>query len=308
MKRMQWLGIAAVMTFACAAGELSWKRAETSVALLNGGKIVWELVADKAQDKPYIHPLATVDGDVITALRPEDHLWHRGLWFAWKYIDGVNYWEEEKATLLSKGRSRVTSFNCATRDDFSATCEITIAYHPEGQEPVMTEVRTLVFGAPAANGSYAIDWSSVFTVGGKAITLERTKPSKNKQGRWSGGYAGLGIRLPVAYRTGWSCLDSEGRATDQAITAAGSRWADISGKLSSGATGGVTIMDHPSNPRHPVPFYANLGHPFLQAALLFNEPLTLEPKATLKLRYRVLVHRGSPDKADLDKNFSDWSK
>jgi hypothetical protein len=26
-------------------------------------------------------------------IAPADHPWHRGVWFSWKYLSGVNYWE-----------------------------------------------------------------------------------------------------------------------------------------------------------------------------------------------------------------------
>ena len=29
----------------------------------------------------------------MTADRPPDHIWHHGLWFSWKFINKVNYWE-----------------------------------------------------------------------------------------------------------------------------------------------------------------------------------------------------------------------
>jgi hypothetical protein len=34
------------------------------------------------------------DGPVLTWLRPPDHPWHHGLWFSWKTVNGLNYWEE----------------------------------------------------------------------------------------------------------------------------------------------------------------------------------------------------------------------
>ncbi len=63
--------------------------------------------------KPYIHPLRTVAGVPLTAFQPSDHVWHRGLWFSWKYINGVNYWEEAPKEIdgrllsVSDGRTEV---------------------------------------------------------------------------------------------------------------------------------------------------------------------------------------------------------
>ncbi len=35
--------------------------------------------------KPYFYPVNTTTGHNLVWLRPEDHPWHYGLWFSWKY-------------------------------------------------------------------------------------------------------------------------------------------------------------------------------------------------------------------------------
>ncbi|HUC83677.1 MAG TPA: ThuA domain-containing protein, partial [Candidatus Acidoferrales bacterium] len=45
---------------------LDWKRTRTSLALLNGTNIIWQIVADPAQGKPYFHPLATPEGTLLS--------------------------------------------------------------------------------------------------------------------------------------------------------------------------------------------------------------------------------------------------
>jgi len=72
---------------------LSWVEDESSIALLNQGKVVWKLNYDRNEDKPYFSPLRTLNGIDLVLERPDDHPWHRGLWFSWKYINGINYWE-----------------------------------------------------------------------------------------------------------------------------------------------------------------------------------------------------------------------
>ena len=42
--------------------------------------------------RPYFHPLYSIDGDVLTNLRPNDHPWHHGLSFTLTSVDGVNFW------------------------------------------------------------------------------------------------------------------------------------------------------------------------------------------------------------------------
>ena len=47
-----------------------------------------------ARRRPYVHPLRTPAGHVLTRNAPADHPWHHGLWFTIKYVDGDNFWEE----------------------------------------------------------------------------------------------------------------------------------------------------------------------------------------------------------------------
>ena len=53
-------------------------------------------------DKPFLHPLRTLSGIVVTRGFPvekiegetTDHLWHRGLWYGYEDINGVDFWRE----------------------------------------------------------------------------------------------------------------------------------------------------------------------------------------------------------------------
>ncbi|MDB4474872.1 PmoA family protein, partial [Opitutaceae bacterium] len=46
----------------------------------------------KESTRPFIHPLCSIDGDVLTNLRPNDHPWHHGISFTLTSVNGVNFW------------------------------------------------------------------------------------------------------------------------------------------------------------------------------------------------------------------------
>ena len=46
--------------------------------------------------KPFIHPLCTPAGHCLTLFEPHDHVWHHGLWFTFKFVNGENFWEEHE--------------------------------------------------------------------------------------------------------------------------------------------------------------------------------------------------------------------
>jgi type 1 glutamine amidotransferase len=271
---------------AAEAAAFRWQQTGTSLALCKGGKTVWRLVADPKEPKSYFHPLATPDGEVLTASEPADHPWHHGLWWSWKFINGLNYWEEDPKTRQSEGATELTGATFTPGDDFSARAELSFSYHPPGQAPVMTELRKLSITRPDAEGRYLIDWTSEFTAGNAPVTLGRTPLPHEEDGKPYGGYAGLSLRL-VSQPDGWSVRASSGQTNAADIHGRNARWVDFS---SPGA--GIAIFDHPETPRHPSPWYVHDRPPmsFFSPAVLFNEPLVLAAGQSLKLRYQVLIH------------------
>lgn len=265
---------------------LSWRQTETSLALCKGEKTVWRLVANPKEPKSYFHPLASVDGEELTAFQPADHPWHHGMWFSWKFINGLNYWEENPKTHVSEGTTELTSATFKPAADFSAHAELSFSYHPPGQPAVMTELRKLTITQPDADGRYRIDWTSEFTAGNAPVDLGRTPLANEENGKPYGGYAGLSARL-VLQPDGWSIRTSEGKTGAPASHGQNARWMDFS---SPGA--GIAICDHPDNLRHPSPWYVHDSRPmsYFSPAVLFNKPLILDAEQSLKLRYRILIH------------------
>jgi hypothetical protein len=285
-----------------------WLQTDSSLALLNHDKVVWRLNFDKKEGKPYFHPVGLVDGTELTWLRPADHRWHRALWFSWKFINGVNYWEEDPETGLSPGRTEVVDVKFWCHNDWladivvmrrSVDIEIMLSYHRPGRESVLTEKRLIAVSAPDENGRYHIDWHSSFTAGEKDVVLSRTPIPGEEGGMGWGGYAGLSIRMAEATR-GWQFVDSQGRKDKQGHGKK-ARWVDFSGELPNGKEAGITIFDHPENLRHPSPWYVENGMPYFSPAVLFNKPYTIEAKKNLTLWYRILIHPGWLDKKTLER-------
>jgi len=278
-----------------------WRKTDSSLALLNRGKVVWQLNFNKKEGKPYFHPVSLADGTVLTWLRPADHPWHQALWFSWKFINGVNYWEEDPQTGLSPGRTEVVDVKVIPHDDWSAHIVMNLCYHPAGKATVMTEIRVITVSAPDMNGRYRIDWYSLFTAGEKDVLLSRTPILGEEGGRDWGGYAGLSVRMATATR-GFQFVDSEGRK-DKQIHGKKARWVDFSGELPSGKEAGITILDHPDNFRHPSPWYVEKGMPYFSPAVLFNKPYTIAARKSIELWYRILIH---PDRMDAKLLEGEW--
>ena len=256
----------------------SWQRTDTTLALFRGDKVIWKVVADTAQGKPYFHPLATTNGITLSDLRPVDHLWHRGLWWSWKLINGLNYWEEDPGTGRSEAATDLQDWDAKTYPDGSARLTFTISYHPWKGEPVLTEKRVINMSAPTDKG-YTLDWASEF-IAETNVLLDRSPA----------GYAGFSLRLGPAQRE-WSFTDSEWRTGQNTIHGQPARWVKLSAGFNEPA---VAIFDHPGNLRHPARWYADQSMPYFSPAPLFDRPFEMAAGKKVVLRYRVVVTDHDP--------------
>ena len=302
----------ALWAAAADAPQYGWKRTDTSLALVHRDRVVWQLNYDPQLAKPYFHPVALTDGTVLTAPSPADHPWHRALWFSWKMLDGVNYWEEDSVTGKAEGLTELLTTDIASQPSGSARIEMKLSYHPLGAPPVLRENRCIEVSAPDDLGTYRINWRGEFTAEAKSVLLQG--------GTAGGGYAGLSVRISQASGD-WVLIDSEGRRdvptdrdpANQAGLAANThgrraRWMDFS--LIDNATQqpcGIAILDHPSNPRHPSQWHNVLAGSssfgYMSPALLWSEPFTVPADQQLTLRYRIVVHRGRGDREILDREW-----
>jgi hypothetical protein len=282
----------------------AWEKDATRISLRKHDKTVWSLVFDASQPKSYFHPLASVDGETLTAFEPADHPWHRGLWWSWKFINGLNYWEEDRTTKKNEGVTELNGAKVETTEDFSAHAELSFSYHPPGQAAVMTELRKLTITQPDEDGRYRIDWTSEFKAGNAPVTLGRTPLPHEENGKPYGGYAGLSLRLPLQ-PNGWTVRTSEGKNSAAASHGQAARWLDF-----SSPGGGIAIIDHPANPRHPSPWYVHDSKPmsFYSPSVLFNKALVLDAGKSLKLSYRILIHSKPISAEDIENDFKNFTK
>ena len=246
----------------------------------------------RGKPKPFFHPVTTPEGTGLTLSEPADHVWHRGHWFTIKYVNGENFWEETAPF----GTQRVLGDPTVTElDGDRVRSDLAIEWiGPTSQEPVIRETRSIVSWVDG--DALVFDW--VFSlVPSIDVVLDRTPFTT-----W-GGYSGISFRG----RPDWTisrALFPDG-VEERVPPGKRAAWCDVSGTVGdSGASTGVTMLDHPENPRHPTPWYgggSNSGN-FLNAAFLFAEPVSLGQGEELRLRYRVLVHDGIWERAAIERH------
>ena len=286
--------------------KLAWQKDKNSVTLLNNDRIVWQHHFDKAEGKPYFHPLSTIDGFVLTGLRPEDHPWHRAVWFSWKYINGLNYWEEDHETGKSEGITELKSVKTKQNKQFGAEFNLELTYHPPGGADLLREERTVRMSSPDADGSYFMDWQSTFTALADEVILDRTPLPDEPEGKSWGGYAGFSARLNNQL---WDVKAVNDSGETENLHGKSSRWMSFQAKNLKGNSVSIIIIDHPSNPNHPNKWFISNdpGTPFyyFSPALIFDRKLVLKKGDKLHLKYRLLV---SSEEMNQEKIKNNWKQ
>jgi hypothetical protein len=291
------------------AGDFAWQQREGSIALTRQGAIIWQFNYGTNQPKPFFHPLALPGGPVLTADRPPDHPWHHALWFSWKFINDLNYWEPNPGSPLSEGRTEWQGAEVTTARDFSARIAMDLRYRPAGKDPVLTEHRAIEVSPPDTQGVFHLDWTMTFTAASNDVVLNRTPIPGQPGGVAWGGYAGLSVRFANAL-TDARALSEAGLVEFSEGTYRGKASAmDYSGVVQE-KEAGIAIIDHPDNLNHPSPWYVirNTQMRYFSPAVICFQPHTIPASQSLRLRYRVIVHPGRWEQTDLRQAMDGYAK
>lgn len=264
--------------------------------------------------RPYLHPLRTLGGDLVSLYRPHDHVWHKGV--AWslpnvRAADGAtqNFWGgttylrgREYVQLPNNGRVRHRAFDEVSLEagEAGGPGRAVVAHRldwvTQDGETWLQEARGLAVTAHPELGA----WSLVFStrlVNAAAVPLLLGSPTT--EGRPNAGYGGLFWRGPRSF-TGGQVL-APGLAGGDELMGGRHPWLGFTGRHDGhGRSSTLVFVDAPGNPGHPVQWFVR-STPFacVCPAPFFSAETSLAPGASLRLRYAVLVADGDagPDRA-----------
>jgi hypothetical protein len=280
------------------------RRENGRIEFTEGARPITALHYAEQWDKPFLHPLRTPKGQVISRGWPvdprpgeqEDHAWHRGIFWGHGDISKHDFWREQgrqkTSTLVPKSEPRITSTGCAIELDMRIPTGASIGTVQQTYAFRLTE--HLIIDATIA------------------IHADRNQPLIFGDTD-DGGFA---FRLSDEFRQdrGAVLLNSHGLETTEKIWGKPARWVDYSAVV-NGSPCGVAIFDHPSNLRHPTRWHARgyslcSANPFALRSFTKDKTqdgsYTLEAGKTLQFRYRVLIHEGMGGRAALDKAWTEY--
>jgi hypothetical protein len=264
------------------------------VELRAGNRMATSLYWGDAWDKPFLFPIRTVSGKVLSRgwpLEPRegdsnDHTWHRGIWYGHGNINGADFWRElnrdKTARLVAK----------STPTASGSTVVLDLAMTPPSGQSIGTMRQE--FRVADRRQVRLVD---------ATISIEADARMPLTFGDTDDG--GFAFRLTEAFREdrGAKLRNSEGLNGTKSIWGQAAKWVDYSAMI-DGNPAGVAILDHPSNLRHPTRWHArgyglNAANPFALKSFTKNPTTdgsyTLKAGETLVLRYRTVIYEGRPD-------------
>jgi hypothetical protein len=295
---------------------------------INGKPFSDFYVAGASVSKPYLWPLRAATGTYVTRMWPmekvdeefdgdaykwaknkrPDHQHQRGLWFAHDSVNYLDFWNNE-FSYTTKNRGKITLVKLGSVKGGAQEGSIAATFDWQDIEgknpPILREDRVMTFYAEKDRRVFDLDITLTALNG--AVTFGDGKDGV------------LGIRLrPVLQEdmgTG-HILNADGLASEKEAWGKPSNWCDYSGEI-HGEKVGIAILDHPANPRHPVRWHVRAyglfaANPFGLSVFTGDKSqdgaVTLEPGKSLRYRYRILIHPGDAQSADIAAAWAKYSK
>lgn len=250
--------------------------------------------------RPYLSPVHTLGGSLVSLFRPHDHVWHKGIAWSLPVVGDENFWggptfvRGEGYVQLPNNGEQVHEAVSLDHAGGAARITETLAWVTEAGEHVFDEVRTIT--ARILDGeTWELGFETRMT---STATRTLSIGSPTTRGRDNAGYGGLFWRGPRSF-TGGTIVAPGGEGGDE-LRGTRAPWMGFRGVHDGdGAVSTVVMADHPDNVAHPPQWFARTEEfACLCPAPFFSEERPVAPGETLHERYSVLLHDGGWSSAD----------
>ena len=284
-----------VLTSAQAAKqEVAARLDEDRVTVEVDGKLFTGYKFADSQKYPYFWPVnGPTSGKSITTETSQPYPHHHSLFFGCDRVNGGNYWQDinKRGQIVSQGPRIVEA--SGERVVFTDEC----LWLQPGVEPIINDTRRIIITAPSKD-IRLIDFEIALK---PLVNIEILKTN----------HALFSARVvpELSVKSGGTLINAEGKTTEKGTFGVNSPWCDYSGTRED-VTEGIAIFQNPHNRWFPSKWFTRDYGFFSPTPMYWLEGGRLElPKGrTLTLKYRVVVHAGGVEKAQIAKQFSRYKQ
>jgi hypothetical protein len=297
-----------------------------SVEVLIGGKAFTTFHFGKDSPKPYMSPLRSAQGTVVTRGFPmikdipgerHDHPHHRALFYAHGDINGIDFWGEGEPTKAAQTANGVF-YSSESLPKGKTVFRKLDEMRSHGQSGTLQAEFDLVGPDGKAIGSetqeYTFSGDATMRVIDCAITLIADKDVPLKMGDTKEGTFAIRVVNGLT-KPGLKMVNSEGKEGVDQIWGKRANWVDYSGDV-DGESLGIAIFDNPANVKHPTYWHARdyglfAVNPFGEHDF-YNDPkrdgsVTIAKGDSLTFHYRVVIHHGDTAQAQIADAYSRYA-
>jgi len=312
---------------AAADETVKFQKLADSVEVFIGGKAFTTYYLGPNSPKPYMAPLRSALGTVVTRGFPmrtdipgerHDHPHHRGLFFAHGDINGIDFWGEGPPTRaaqtangvyyptageLLRGRTVLQEIDEVKSHGKSGTLKAEFELIGPDGKPIGSETQEYTFSGDASLRT--IDC---------AFTLTADQGAPVKMGDTKEGTFAIRVVNGLT-EPNLKMVNSEGKAGVDQIWGKRANWVDYSGEV-DGESLGIAIFDNPANLRHPTYWHARdyglfAVNPFGEHEFYHDSKrdgsFTIAKGESLTLRYRVVIHHGDVAEARIAAAYNSYA-
>ena len=272
------------------AAKITAVKTGSKINVTIGNKYFTSYVFSADEKYPFFYPVnGPVSGGSVTSMRNAVYPHHTSLFFGCDMVNGGNYWQE------GLERGKIISVNAEILKQGGDTVIITdecIWSRPGAVSPVK-DTRTYTITSPSETVSQIdveIKMEPLIDV-----TIKKTNHS----------LFSARIAADLAVTNGGTMINAEGVKGEKETFGKGSPWIDFYGKRGN-AVEGLAIMQHPSNPWYPSPWFTR-DYGFISPTPMYwpenGTDTFLKKGSVLTLRYRVLIHSGDHLQAKIAEEF-----
>ena len=246
--------------------------------------------------KPFINPIFTPGGanllrEPMAAYTKGEHPWQRGLTLMQGSINGIDCWNEPKKEGF--GRTEQDALEVSHGPlSLSLTSENTWY---SGNHPLMTDSRTYRLFDTSRDRAI-LDIRLTLNASHGPVTFGPTK---------EGGFLCIRVNPVINANAGGHMRNVYGATDETGCWSKPAHWMDYYGELGD-EMGGFAVFDHPENFRYPTTWHVRGYGLFAPNCWMFKPEHKLRDGESMTFRWRVIVHVGDTDQADIASLYLDY--
>ncbi|WP_433616263.1 PmoA family protein [Dactylosporangium sp. CA-139114] len=247
--------------------------------------------------RPYLHPIRTLGGRLVSLYRPHDHVWHKGLSLALPNAGPDNFWGGPTfrrdrggyVQLPNNGTQRHECFEELGAGDRTLRAVQRLRWLTQDGREAFTERRGLTVTVLPHRAAWRLELDTALrNTGPDAVDIG----SPQTEGRAGAGYGGLCWRGPRGFSGGRVRTPDAAGGDD--LNGVRAPWLAFTGRHDGdGGASTVLFADDPANAGHPTAWFVrSAAYAVVGPAPFADAPVRLEAGGRLRLRYGIVFADG----------------